>query len=151
MWSDINNTQVLRFALGRDDMFLMFILYPLINQYNFGCNHICLNSAPWHLGKKNRVSACFSVTSCVIKSLWPTAVTLKIHPLRLSILGDWHGLGMEGEGANAKESACQCRRHKRHKFKPWVRKILWSKAQKYAPVYLPGETHGQRSLEGYST
>jgi len=128
MLSDINNRQVLKFALGRGDMFMMFILYPLTYQYNFGCNPICMNSAPWHLGNKNRVSACFSVIPCVIKSLWPTAVTLKIHPLRLSTLGDWHGLGMEGEGANVKESACQCRRHKRHKVKPWVRKILWSRA-----------------------
>ena len=70
MWSDINNTQVLRFALGRDDMFLMFILYPLINQYNFGCNHICLNSAPWHLGKKNRVSALQG------PRIWPVSMSL---------------------------------------------------------------------------
>ena len=24
---------------------------------------------------------------------------------------------------SGKESACQCRRHKRHEFDPWVRKI----------------------------
>ena len=54
MWSDVNNTQVLMFALGRGDMFMIFILYPLIYQYNFGCSHICLSSATWHLGNKNR-------------------------------------------------------------------------------------------------
>ena len=27
------------------------------------------------------------------------------------------------DGANGKESGCQCRRHERHKFDPWVRKI----------------------------
>ena len=27
--------------------------------------------------------------------------------------------------ANGKEPACQCRRHKRHRFNPWVGKILW--------------------------
>ena len=27
-------------------------------------------------------------------------------------------------GANGKEPACQCRRHKRHGFSPWVRRIL---------------------------
>ena len=26
-------------------------------------------------------------------------------------------------GASGKEPACQCRRHKRHRFDPWVRKI----------------------------
>ena len=34
---------------------------------------------------------------------------------------------------------------------PWVRKISWRRAQQPTPVFLPGEFHGQRSLEGYST
>ena len=33
-----------------------------------------------------------------------------------------HRKGFPG-GASGKESACQCRRHKRHGFKPWVWKI----------------------------
>ena len=36
------------------------------------------------------------------------------------------------------------------KFDPWVRKIPWKRAWKPAPVFLPRESHGQRSLEGYS-
>ena len=36
-------------------------------------------------------------------------------------------------------------------FKPWVRKILWRRAWKPTPVFLPGESHGQRSLVGYSS
>ena len=35
-------------------------------------------------------------------------------------------------------------------FDPWVRKIPWRKAWQPAPVLLPGESHGQRSLVGYS-
>ena len=31
-------------------------------------------------------------------------------------------------GTSAKEPACQCRRCKRHRFDPWVRKIPWRKA-----------------------
>ena len=31
---------------------------------------------------------------------------------------------------------------------PWVRKISWRKEWLPTPVFLPGETHGQRSLEG---
>ena len=46
--------------------------------------------------------------------------------------------------------ACQCRRHKRQKFNPWVRKIPWSRKWEPTPVSLPGESHGQRSLVGYS-
>ena len=31
-------------------------------------------------------------------------------------------------GASGKESACQCRRCKRHALDPWVRKISWRRA-----------------------
>ena len=49
-----------------------------------------------------------------------------------------------------RESACQCRRRKRHGFKPWVRKIPWRRKWQPTPVFLPGKSHGQRSLVGYS-
>ena len=49
-----------------------------------------------------------------------------------------------------KKPACQCRRHKRCGFDPWVRKILWRRAWKPTPVFFPGESHGQRSLVKYS-
>ena len=58
-------------------------------------------------------------------------------------------LGFLG-GAHGKEPACQCRRHNRHKFDPWVRRIPWSRKWKLTPVSLPGESHGQRSLVGYN-
>ena len=35
-------------------------------------------------------------------------------------------------------------------FDPWVRKIPWKRAWQPTPVVLPGESHGQRSLVGYS-
>ena len=38
---------------------------------------------------------------------------------------------------------------KRHGFNLWVRRILWRRAWKPTPVFLPGESHGQRSLVGY--
>ena len=53
-------------------------------------------------------------------------------------------------GASGKESACQCRRHKRHGFNPWVRKIPWRRVWQPTPVFLPGESHRQRSLASYS-
>ena len=53
-------------------------------------------------------------------------------------------------GAGGKEPACQCRRHKRRRFDPWVRKILWRRAWQPTPVFFPGESHGRRSLVGYS-
>ena len=39
---------------------------------------------------------------------------------------------------------------KRHRFDPWVRKIPWRRAWLPTPVSLPGESHGQKSLVGYS-
>ena len=53
--------------------------------------------------------------------------------------------------AIGKEPACQCRRHKRHGFGPWVRKIPLRRKWQPIPVFLPGKFHGQRSLTGYST
>ena len=34
--------------------------------------------------------------------------------------------------------------------KDWVRKIPWSRKWQPIPGFLPGESHGQRSLAGYS-
>ena len=53
-------------------------------------------------------------------------------------------------GANGKESTCQCRRHKRCRFHPWVQKILWKRACQTTTMYLPEESHGQRCLLSYS-
>ena len=38
----------------------------------------------------------------------------------------------------------------RDMFDPWVRKIPWKRAWQPTPVFLPGESHGQRSQAGYS-
>ena len=46
-----------------------------------------------------------------------------------------------------KEPACQCRRLG---FNPWVRKTPWRRKWQPTPVFLPGKSHGQRSLAGYS-
>ena len=56
-------------------------------------------------------------------------------------------LGFPG-GAGGKESACQCKRCKRHEIDPWVGKIPWRTEP--TPIFLPGESHGQRSLAGCS-
>ena len=38
----------------------------------------------------------------------------------------------------------------RHGFDPWVGKIPCKRAGQLTPVFLPGESHGQRNLAGYS-
>ena len=52
-------------------------------------------------------------------------------------------------GASGKKPICQCRKHERLGFDPWVRKIPWRRAWQPASVFLPGESHGQESLVGY--
>ena len=47
---------------------------------------------------------------------------------------------------SGKECACQCRRCRRHR----VGKILWIRKWQPTPVLLPGKSHGQRSLAGFS-
>ena len=56
-------------------------------------------------------------------------------------------IGVSG-GSDGKESKCQCRRCR---FDPWVGKIPWRRERQPTPVFLPGESHEQRSLVGYSS
>ena len=81
-------------------------------------------------------------------SLYYVRVTAKIN---LEILG-LHRDVYTGfpAGTSGKELTCKCRRHKRLRFSPWVRKIPWRRAWQPTLVLLPGESHGQRSLVGYS-
>ena len=69
------------------------------------------------------------------------------------MLRNWHcvssSLGFPGD-TRSKEPTCQFGRHKGWGFNPWIRKIRWRRAWQPTPVFLPGESHGQRSLVGYS-
>ena len=56
--------------------------------------------------------------------------------------------GLPG-GTNGQEPTCQCRGHRRHGFNPWLWNIPWRRAWQSTPVFLPGESYGQRSLVGY--
>ena len=55
-------------------------------------------------------------------------------------------MGFPGSDSG-KESTCQC---SRCGFDPWVGKIPWRRKWQLTPVFLPGKSHGQRSLAGYS-
>ena len=50
-------------------------------------------------------------------------------------------------GASGKESACQGRGRKRCGFNPCIGKIPWRRKWQPTLVFLPGEFHGQMSLE----
>ena len=55
-------------------------------------------------------------------------------------------MGFPGGAAVKNLPAYLCRRHKRHRFNPWVGKTPWRREWQLTPVFLPGESHGQRSL-----
>ena len=48
---------------------------------------------------------------------------------------------------SGRETACQ---YSRLGFNSWIRKIPWRRKWQPSPVFLPGKSHGQRSLVGYS-
>ena len=52
--------------------------------------------------------------------------------------------------AHGKEPTCQFRSRKRCKFSPWFGKIPWRRKWQLTAVFLPGKSHGQGSLAGYS-
>ena len=59
-----------------------------------------------------------------------------------ALLTNW---GFPG-GSDSKVSACSGR----PRFDPWVRKMPWRREWLPTPVFFPGESHGWRSLLGYS-
>ena len=52
-------------------------------------------------------------------------------------------------GATGKETACHCRTQDMQ-IHFLVGKTSWRKKEQPTSVFLPGESHGQRSLPGYS-
>ena len=90
-------------------------------------------------------------------TIWPCeGVIINMAPVQSfppQVFVSWYiepvDMGFSG-GASGKEFACQWRRRKRARLSPWVRKIPWRRAWQPAAIFLPGESHGQRSLAGSS-
>ena len=53
-------------------------------------------------------------------------------------------------GSAGKESTCNAGDIRDVGWIPWVEKSPWRRERLHTPVFLPGESHGQRSLVGYS-
>ena len=76
--------------------------------------------------------------------------------MRVQSPGGGHGnplqyySGFPAGASGKKNPACQCRRHKRQGFDPWVGKISWRTAWQPTPVVLSAESHGQRRLESWT-
>ena len=89
------------------------------------------------------LSICLSICPAVYLSV---SIHLSVFP---SIIYLYVSLGLHC-WVSSKESACQCRRHKRPGFDPWVGRIPWRRKWQPTPVSLPGDSHGRRSLVGYN-
>jgi len=66
------------------------------------------------------------------------------------ISGTFLGLGLPwwlGGKKKKQKTTCQCRKRR---FNPWVGKIPWRRVWLPTPVFLPGESHGQRRLASCS-
>ena len=84
-----------------------------------------------------------SRVNCTSLILWTTLIQY-VYSINFTIINLYYShiyLRVFLGGTSGKEPACQCRIHKRLGFNPWVRNI---------PVFLPGKSHGQRSLADYS-
>ena len=98
-------------------------------------------------------SPCCPVSRATLWVLVPFSVYMNFQWTEMQwykIISPTHcSLGFLG-GAGSKEPTCQRTRHSRHGFDPSVRKIPQRRAWQPTLVFLHGESHGQRSWEGYS-
>ena len=114
------------------------------NALGRGSDHLSTTYLPWfscrHTSKSNWVYQClrFSLAKDKVSKLPLPNFAVPISSC--DCLPGW---------LSGKESACQCRSHRR--LFPWVGKIPWTRRWQPTPVFLPGGSHGQRSLVGYST
>ena len=78
---------------------------------------------------------------------WSYKQKLQTFAILWSICPPWYVVNWGfTDGNSGKESTCQYRRHKRCGFCPWVGRIPWSSKWQPTPVFLPGKSHGYRSL-----
>ena len=101
-------------------------------------HHDPANQELWFFTENYDLKTCLKIK--MKRNAWHYWFSVLRHLLFLGFLG----------GPIGKEPVCQCRRHKRYRFNPQVGKIPWSEAWQRIPVFLPEESHGQRSLSGYT-
>ena len=70
-----------------------------------------------------------------------------VYPRHNTGLGGWWAPSQLPRWLRQQRVFLQCRRPG---FNPWVRKIPWIREWQPTPVFLPGESLGQRSLSSYS-
>ena len=101
------------------------------------------------------------VVLCSIELFWdPASFLIRKHPSLIPfsqgmdkenedriVLRDVYGPSLPYTSLVAQTICLQCGRPG---FKPWVGKISWRRKWQPTPVFLPGKSHGWRSLVAYS-
>ena len=113
-----------------------------------------------HCPRSCRSRKCLSPTHCLVNSLASGNAKFKHQFLSEGLPGPLRQCCTRGEvrlpdfgftsppsWGHGKESVCRCRRLG---FYPSVRNIPWRRKWQPTLVFLPGESHGPRSLVGYS-
>ena len=110
---------------------------------------------PWESPGKNTGVGCHFLLQCMkVKSESEVAQSCPTlsDPMDCSLPGsfihgifqarvlEWGATAFSPSAASSIEPACQCRRCKRHRFDPWVKKIPWRRAWQPTSVFLPGES-----------
>ena len=89
----------------------------------------------------------FGAETSQVQRKWTEAIA-KVFIFLLIFYWSLVALGFP-RSASGKQPACQCRRHE-----TWLQSLGWEDPLEQGieptPVFLPGESHGQRSLAGYS-
>ena len=127
-------------------LFLVFNCYSETSAFSGGSD---MNSSPTTYQSRA------SLVAQLVKNL-PAMQETPSHPGSISGLGRSSGEGISyplqyswaSQVAQIAKNLPKCRRTG---FDPWVRKIPWKRSWQPTLVFLPGESHGQRSLAGYSS
>ena len=116
------------------------------------CGHRWLKSIPRpsHLLKGQKVrSGIYSCNHVVVSSGNQSPSWSSLEPTKNQLISINSGVTKKGLLWIIRYSY-HCLQCGRPGFDPWVRKILWRRKWQPTPVFLPGKSHGQRSLVGYS-
>ena len=112
-------------------------------------SHLIILTMPWNRGycylqvtgnKSERRKIMNLAHNQMLRLVWKLGFSPPRFTNSMLLLG-----GVLGS-SSSKESTCQCKRHKRRRFDPWVGKIHWRRKWQPTPIFLSGESRGQRSL-----
>ena len=92
----------------------------------------------------------YNLHNGAITNQWEDIDLVLTYTYLLSNIGENFRCNMSSQWPSSKESASQCRRHKKRGFNPWVGKSPWSRKWQPDSVLLPGKSHGHRILAVYS-